>query len=243
MPLLLLNQKISLQMNSLNQEEKIDDCESIESRNLLQWGNACGSAFKVMDKEIKLLENIDCACSGTTAVTVVRQGEDLIISNLGDSRAVLGTTTEDGITAVQLTTDLKPGLPSEADRIRSCNGRVLALKEEPHIQRVWLPVEDSPGLAMSRAFGDFILKNHGVIAVPDVSFHRLTPNDQFVVLATDGVWDVLSNEQVVSIVGAADDQKAATRAVVETATAAWKKRFPTSRIDDITAVCLFLHKH
>lgn len=75
----------------------------------------------------------------------------------------------------------------EADRITKCNGRVLALKEEPHIQRVWLPHEDAPGLAMSRAFGDFLLKNHGVIAIPEISYHRLTPKDQFIVLATDGV--------------------------------------------------------
>lgn len=41
------------------------------------------------------------------------QGEDLVIANLGDSRAVLGTKTEEGLKAVQLTTDLKPNLPSK----------------------------------------------------------------------------------------------------------------------------------
>ena len=75
----------------------------------------------------------------------------------------------------------------EAERIRGCKGRVLALKNEPHIQRVWLPNEDLPGLAMSRAFGDFLLKDYGIIAVPDVTSHPITSNDQFVVLATDGV--------------------------------------------------------
>lgn len=142
------------------------------------------------------------------------KGEDLLIANLGDSRAVLGTMTEKGINAVQLTTDLKPGLPSktlistiflthyikqinelkepfsiagEAERIRNRRGRVLALKEEPHSPRVWLPHEDSPGLAMSRAFGDFLLKDHGLIAIPDVFYHRLSPNDHFILLATDGV--------------------------------------------------------
>lgn len=79
----------------------------------------------------------------------------------------------------------------EADRIRSCNGRVFALKEEPHIQRVWLPNENSPGLAMSRAFGDFMLKDHGIIAIPDVSYRTLTSRDRFVVLASDGVSVIL----------------------------------------------------
>lgn len=67
----------------------------------------------------------------------------------------------------------------------------MALREEPHIDRVWLPHHDSPGLAMSRAFGDFVLKSHGIIAVPDVSYHRLTPKDQFLVLASDGVSHML----------------------------------------------------
>jgi serine/threonine protein phosphatase PrpC len=40
---------------------------------------------------------------------------------------------------------------------------------------------------MSRAFGDFILKDHGVIAIPDIFYHPLTSSDQFIVLASDGV--------------------------------------------------------
>jgi len=47
--------------------------------------------------------------------------------------------------------------------------------------------ENSPGLAMSRSLGDFLLKDHGVIAIPDVSYHPLTSTDQFIVLASDGV--------------------------------------------------------
>ncbi|GMI81408.1 hypothetical protein like AT5G26010 [Hibiscus trionum] len=215
LPSLLLSQK-----NCQNQVAKTDiEFGPIPSNGFRNWHEACISAFKVLDKEIMLQENLDCSTSGSTAVVVVKQSEDLVIANLGDSRAVLGTMTENGIKAVPLTTDLKPGLPCEAERIRNCKGRVLALKEEPHIQRVWLPHEDSPGLAMSRAFGDFVLKNHGIIAVPDVFRHRLTPNDQFIVLATDGVWDVLNNNQVATIVMEAENEQAAARAVVEAATA------------------------
>jgi serine/threonine protein phosphatase PrpC len=249
---LLLNQKSALTRvnntvgygcNFLNHNEKAGG-ENLPNKDFNKWDEACVNAFKVMDKEIKLIESLDCSCSGTTAVVVIRQGEDLVIANLGDSRAVLGTITEeDGVLrAVQLTTDLKPGLPREADRIKKSNGRVIALKEEPHIQRVWLPHLDSPGLAMSRAFGDFLLKNHGIIAIPDVSYRRLTSNDQFLVLATDGVWDVLSNNEVVSIVSAEGSEETAARAVVEAAVSAWKQKFPTSKRDDCTVVCLFLQK-
>jgi len=52
---------------------------------------------------------------------------------------------------------------------------------------VWLPDENSPGLAMSRAFGDFMLKDYGIIAIPEISHRTLTSSDQFIVLASDGV--------------------------------------------------------
>jgi len=217
------------------------DTESKPSQKFDKWEEALVNAFKVMDKEIKLQESLDCSCSGSTAVVVIRQGEDLFIANLGDSRAILGTMTENGIEGIQLTTDLKPDLPNEAERIRACNGRVIALKHEKHIQRVWLPHEFLPGLAMSRAFGDFLLKDYGIIAVPDVSHRRLTSKDQFIVLATDGVWDVLSNNEVASIVWEAESAEAAARAVTETATATWRTKYPTAKIDDCTVVCLFLN--
>ena len=40
---------------------------------------------------------------------------------------------------------------------------------------------------MARAFGDFCLKDYGLISVPDISYHRLTEKDEFIILATDGV--------------------------------------------------------
>lgn len=76
---------------------------------------------------------------------------------------------------------------AEAERIRKCRGRVFALQDEPDVARVWLPNSNSPGLAMARAFGDFCLKDFGLISVPEISYRRLTEKDEFIVLATDGV--------------------------------------------------------
>ncbi|KAG4931507.1 hypothetical protein AAZX31_17G216800 [Glycine max] len=217
--------------------------EELPARNFQKWKEAIVSAFKVMDKEVKLQKNLDCFSSGTTAVVIIKQGEGLVIANLGDSRAVLGTIYDEKLVAIQLTTDLKPELPREAERIRRCNGCVCGSNEEPDIQRVWMPNnENSPGLAMSRSLGDFLLKDHGVIAIPDVSYHPLTSTDQFIVLASDGVWDVLSNNEVASIVWSVDSEEAAAMAVVEAATAAWNEKYPSYMADDCTVVCLFLHK-
>ncbi|CAL0316303.1 unnamed protein product [Lupinus luteus] len=195
-------------------------------------------ACKVMDKELKL-NDIDCFCSGTTAVTLLKKGQDLVIGNIGDSRAVLGSRDHNGsLIAIQLTIDLKPNIPREVERIKLCKGRVFALDNEPQIARVWLPDSNSPGLAMTRAFGDFCLKEFGVISIPDVTHHHLTEKDQFVVLASDGVWDVLSNKEVVDIV-ASTPQSCAARTLVESAVQAWKTKLPTSKVDDCSVVCLF----
>ncbi|CAL5429258.1 unnamed protein product [Camellia sinensis] len=168
LPSLLLNQKNAL--TKINKERE-DGETMVPNKTFHKWEEARISAFKAMDKEIKLLESLDCSCSGTTAVVVIRQGEDLVIANLGDSRVVLGTMTEDGVVSGSRT--------NKEEQWAS-----IAAKEEPGIERVWLPHEDSPGLAMSRAFGDFLLKNHGVTAIPDLSYRHLTPNDEFLVLAS-----------------------------------------------------------
>ncbi|KAJ7978271.1 putative Protein phosphatase-2c [Quillaja saponaria] len=198
-------------------------------------------AFKVMDRELRMHPNIDSFCSGTTAVTLIKQGRDLVIGNVGDSRAVLGTRDKDNsLIAVQLTVDLKPSLPAEAERIRKCRGRVFSLQDEPEVARVWLPNNDSPGLAMARAFGDFCLKDFGLISIPEISYWCLTEKDEFVVLATDGIWDVLSNKEVVDIVASAPVRSSSARALVESAVRAWRYKYPTSKVDDCAVVCLFL---
>lgn len=61
------------------------------------------------------------------------------------------------------------------------------MDEEPEVFRMWMPEHNCPGLAMARAFGDFCLKDFGLISIPEVSYRRLTDSDEFVVLATDGV--------------------------------------------------------
>lgn len=138
------------------------------------------------------------------------QKDQLVLANLGDSRAVMCTRDDHGeLVAQQLTVDLKPNLPStcfrfllnlifffnnyckilsdELERIKGCQGRVMAMESEPNVYRIWMPDEDCPGLAMSRAFGDFCLKDFGLVSTPEVYYRRLSINDEFLVLATDGV--------------------------------------------------------
>ncbi|XP_073394994.1 probable protein phosphatase 2C 33 [Physcomitrium patens] len=231
--------------HSVNGEHKMVSTDTVEEGKehpmFDVWKEAHLTGYRIMDKELRSHPGIDCFCSGTTAVTVLKQGKHLVIGNVGDSRAILGTKDDNGSwKAVQLTVDLKPNLPREAERIRQCRGRVFALHDEPEVPRVWLPFDDSPGLAMARAFGDFCLKDYGVIAVPEMCYRQLTKQDQFIVLATDGIWDVLSNEEVVQVVAQAPTRATAARALVESAVRVWRLKYPTSKVDDCAVVCLYV---
>ncbi|CAD6255192.1 unnamed protein product [Miscanthus lutarioriparius] len=232
----------------LDSFDKSDSCSfsddmSDESQLLSTWKNIFVKTFEQVDEELRQHSGIDCICSGTTAVTAVREGDHLIVANLGDSRAVLCTRdSKDRLIPVQLTTDLKPGLPSELARILNCKGRVFAMDDEPDMPRMWLPDQDAPGLAMARAFGDFCLKNHGLICTPEVYCRKLSEKDEFLVLATDGIWDVLSNKEVVKLVSSATDPSKAARQLIDRAVRAWRRKYPTSMVDDCAVVCLYLNR-
>lgn len=63
----------------------------------------------------------------------------------------------------------------------------------------WLPNMILPGLAMARSIGDDIAASVGVHATPEIMTYELTKRDKFMVIASDGVWEFLSNEQVLSL--------------------------------------------
>ncbi|CAD8134734.1 unnamed protein product [Paramecium octaurelia] len=101
---------------------------------------------------------------------------------------------------VELSNDHKPDLPSKFKRIISNCGRV-----EPYIAetgekigpaRVWLLHEQIPGLAMSRSFGDYVASTVGVSSEPEITHYKMEANQAFLVVASDGVWEVFSNEEI-----------------------------------------------
>ncbi|KAJ7977901.1 Protein phosphatase 2C family protein, partial [Quillaja saponaria] len=239
MPLsLLCNWQETLGQTSLDPDFDLDSDKNHHSFNI--WKQSYLKTCAVIDQELEQHCKIDSFYSGTTALSIVRQGEVLVIANVGDSRAVLATTSDDGsLIPVQLTIDFKPNLPKEAERIIQSKGRVFCLDDEPGVHRVWLPDVESPGLAMSRAFGDYCVKDFGLTSVPDVTQRNITSRDQFVVLATDGVWDVISNQEAVEIISSVPDKAKSAKRLVECAVHAWKRKRRGIAMDDISAICLF----
>lgn len=128
--------------------------------------------------------------SGTTAVIALLDGELLIIGNVGDSRAVMGDLKG---STIPLSFDHKPNQLKERRRIKEAGGFIT-------FTGVW---RVAGILATSRALGDFPLKEPRklVTAEPDVlTFSLRDHKAHFVILATDGLWDVLTNEEAVAFV-------------------------------------------
>ena len=62
--------------------------------------------------------------------------------------------------------------------------------------RVWLTDHDIPGLAMSRSLGDYVAQSVGVIPDPEIILYDIKIEDRVIIIASDGVWEFMSNEKV-----------------------------------------------
>ncbi|KAH7352796.1 hypothetical protein KP509_19G064800 [Ceratopteris richardii] len=235
---------VSTKWQACTERGHLDSTTTESSDDLVPLRNVFVDCYERMDNELRTQAQTDCEFSGTTAVTLLIQGRNLVIANVGDSRAILASRKADGLSlhVEQLTVDFKPDLPGELERIKNCKGRVFALEDEPEVARLWLPHENRPGLAMARALGDFCLKEYGLSAIPHVCFRRIDEDDEFVVLATDGVWDVMSNEEVANVVKNTESKGMAAKKVVDAAVKKWKRNFTHVRMDDCAVVCHFLNQ-
>lgn len=203
------------------------------------------------DAELNQSE-IDVRFSGTTMVSVLLCGKVLYCANSGDSRAVLARQVTHRTTgksrqwmAVALSRDHKPDEEDEAARILARGGRIEAYRDENGDPlgpaRVWLQDHQLPGLAMSRSLGDAVAASVGVTAEPEILECSLSPDDRFIVIASDGVFEFLSSEDVVRIVAPywkVHDVQGASERLVQEAELRWTEEEDV--VDDITALVLFL---
>jgi len=134
--------------------------------------------------------------SGTTAVTCLIKGTHCWLANSGDSRAVVLRTVPGGLKAIDLTNDHKPDSPAEMKRILSMGGHVTPAGANGSPARVW---HNLRGLAMARSIGDHAAATVGVIAEPEITEYDIVEDDYAIVVASDGVWELLSSQQVADI--------------------------------------------
>ncbi len=169
------------------------------------------------------LDTLDVGLSGSCACVAHIEHLDIHIANIGDTRAVIGQISDNGEwTAKPMSTDHNTSNEDEVERVRGEH----PVSESPFIFKMGRLLGQ---LIPTRAFGDFRykwplrdLKNvvnlwdtayaHSIIPmnyytppylsnIPEVTKHTLTKNDRFLVIASDGLWDMLDNQQVVQLVG------------------------------------------
>ncbi|KAI4383077.1 hypothetical protein MLD38_008957 [Melastoma candidum] len=124
-------------------------------------------------------QSVKVALGGSTAVVAVMTADMIVVANCGDSRAVLCRNGR----AIPLSRDHKPDRPDELARIEASGGRVIFVNGA-RVEGI---------LAMSRAIGDKYLKSV-VVSEPEITFTRREPGDNCLIIASDGLWDVMSNE-------------------------------------------------
>ncbi|CAN1123649.1 Probable protein phosphatase 2C 58 [Linum perenne] len=176
--------------------------------------SAIKNAYIKTDAEI-LEKALTLGKGGSTAVTAILiNGEKLVVANVGDSRAVI---CKNGV-AKQLSVDHEPS--KEKRMIESRGGFVSNLPGD-------VPRVDGQ-LAVARAFGDRSLKVH-LSSEPDVSEESVDDEAEFLILASDGVWKVMSNQEAVDSIKTVKDAKTAAHQLIEEALARKSK-------DDISCI-------
>ncbi|KAL7686994.1 putative PPM-type phosphatase domain, protein phosphatase 2C family [Plasmopara halstedii] len=147
--------------------------------------------FLVVDEMLKKDPEYATSCDevGSTGLFAIITPKDIVCANVGDSRCIMSNSKIPEV--LQLSVDHKPDLEFEKQRILAAGGTVFR-------GRV------CGGVAVSRSFGDLWFKRNAdlkphqqlVTAEPSVRVQRRDPADEFLALCCDGIYDVMSNDQL-----------------------------------------------
>ncbi|KAE8650646.1 probable protein phosphatase 2C 76 [Cucumis sativus] len=180
---------------------------------------AISETYQQTDAEFLNSEKDTLRDDGSTASTALLVGNHLYVANVGDSRTIISKGGE----AIPLSEDHKPNRTDERRRIENAGGVVM-----------WAGTWRVGGvLAMSRAFGNKMLKQF-VVADPDIQDLEVDKDIELLVVASDGLWDVVRNEDAVLVAGKEDEPEAAARKLTEAA-------FTRGSADNITCIVVKFH--
>lgn len=164
--------------------------------------SAITDAYCHTDSEFLKSENHHNRDAGSTASTAILVGDRLLVANVGDSRAVICR----GGTAIAVSRDHKADQTDERQRIENAGGFVM-----------WAGTWRVGGvLAVTRAFGDKLLKQF-VVADPEIQEEKVDSSLEFLILASDGLWDVVTNEEAVSMVKPIEDPEEGAKRLMQEA--------------------------
>jgi serine/threonine protein phosphatase PrpC len=179
-------------------------------------------AFHLVQLDAERESNVPSARSGTTCVVALidHSANKMHVAQAGDSAAIWTTLNKE----VQSTTGTTTSIGSERERIEKAQGRIDAQGNVFY---------GPQGISMTRSLGNAVMLRAGVIPTPVITHIDIIPS--LLVLASDGVWDVLSHETTLEIVQNADNLQSGLCRVAEGAQTAWQSGLMMEvKIDDIT---------
>ncbi|XP_061575448.1 protein phosphatase, Mg2+/Mn2+ dependent, 1Lb isoform X1 [Cololabis saira] len=189
LPEALRQQLLTYEREKERIREKDKEKDEKKERVNLSYPSILEQQILMLDKE--MLDKLSAAYNeaGTTCLVALLSDKELTVANVGDSRGVL--CDKDG-NAIPLSHDHKPYQLKERKRIKKAGG-FISFNGSWRVQGI---------LAMSRSLGDYPLKNLNVV-VPDpdiMSFDLNKLQPEFMILASDGLWDTFSNEEAVRFI-------------------------------------------
>jgi serine/threonine protein phosphatase PrpC/serine/threonine protein kinase len=221
--------------------------------------DALKTAHLKTNENLKKTQSIQSTLSGTTAISVFMRDGVLYVSNVGDSRAICVSKKDGKLIIKPLSDDQTPYRKDERDRVRKTGARVMSMDqidglapinddswgdirlgeeidESGDPPRVWHATEQYPGCAFTRSIGDLVAKNLGVTPEPEILERKMEITDKYYVLASDGVFEFITNKSVGEIVNGIDDPLEACREITHMAYDLWLAN--EVRTDDITIIIL-----
>jgi len=206
-------------------------------------------------------EPFDDTMSGTTTIAAFFRGTNVTIANIGDSRAIIGERKGKKVMAFSLSIDQTPYRPDERERVKACGAQVMSIDQLEGIvpyhedwgvnlgeetddsgdpPRLWEPGTSGPGTAFTRSIGDSVAERIGVCPDPEILQKDIVDTDEFIILASDGVWEFLTNQSVCDMVLKFSDPLDGCRAVVAESYRLWLQY--DERTDDITMILAFFDR-
>ncbi|CAD8066131.1 unnamed protein product [Paramecium sonneborni] len=145
------------------------------------------NSFEKMNQYILDRQDENQNLGGSTALCVINKHKELYVVNLGDSGCVL-ITDENKIEKLNL--EHKLNREDEFKRVE----QIATILDRHSIPRI------NGELAVTRAFGDKKHRQSGLIAVPEIKVHKIQVNDKYLILASDGFWDIIKNEELQKLI-------------------------------------------
>jgi protein phosphatase 1G len=198
--------RIELKKNNKISKEEDEIINQREKQN----SKGKNSQFELLNQLMKQTnEEVDIALmTGCTSCVcaIDEQNKQIIVANAGDSRAVI---CKNGI-AIPLSIDHKPDLDSEKNRIYKADGWVSEGRVKGNLN-------------LSRSLGDLEYKQNKklsaaeqmITAFPEIMVESLTDDVSFMVVACDGIWDCMTNQEICDFIGARLKNKVSIKDIVE----------------------------